>query len=301
MNLSTGYPRSCCTARSSPEAAVLTPYCLLTTENGAGGGEGHVLARPSTSCVVRRREGELRPPRPTPRFPFPPSVPPFMHRRSDRRCSFAQPARAPPPAWPPCAGCTHRLSRACSGTCGAVLPMAGRETETARPVCSGVDEAGQGRVGNARSGNEPCRTGRRAAANTRRCPPLPAVRSAGAPLPRAAAAPAAAGPVWSTARARAAVPHRPGGGDSGDGRCAAIDSRTKRTHTPRGARSPTRAAAGGIGRRRTAGRRVWPHTVFLAQLVIRPSQRLPTGVKKLPGHPKSREWHAGGGCWWQTG
>ena len=158
---------------------MLTPYCLLTTENGADGGEGHFLARPSTSCVVRRREGELRPPRPTPRFPFPPSVPPFMHRRSDRRRSFAQPARAPPPAWPPCAGCTHRLSRACSGTCGAVLPMAGRETETARPVCSGVDEAGQGRVGNARSGNEPCRTGRRAAANTRRCPPLPAARSAG--------------------------------------------------------------------------------------------------------------------------
>ena len=179
----------------------------------------------------------------------------------------------------------------------------GKEAGTAH--WSGVDEAGRGEAGAsatpgvASSRAAPAAGLLRTPAAVRPCP-RPAVRGGSSPA-RAAAAPAAAGPVWSTARARAAVPHRPGGGDSGDGRCAAIDSRTKRTHTPRGARSPTRAAAGGIGRRRTAGRRVWPHTVFSAQLVIRPSQRLPTGVKKLPGHPKSREWHAGGGCWWQTG
>ena len=74
-------------------------------------------------------------------------------------------------------------------------------------------------------------------------------------------------------------PHWPGGGDSGAGTSAAIEGRTQRTHTPRGAHPPTRAAGGGIGRRRTAGRRVWPRTVFRAQFDPRPCRRLTTGMK----------------------
>ena len=91
-----------------------------------------------------------------------------------------------------------------------------------RPVCSGVDEAGRGEAGEsatpgvASSRAAPAAGLLRTPAAGRPCP-RPAVRGGSSPA-RAAAAPAAAAVVWSTARARVAILIGPAAGTAGRGR-----------------------------------------------------------------------------------